>query len=81
MLAMAMETVVRNHALVDGNKRLGWTAVVVFHDLNARTQLEEAWPIYSPSNRPRSSNSWARRNTPSSISSVSLPVAVFCCHT
>jgi death on curing protein len=29
-----LEAVVRNHALVDGNKRLGWAAVVVFYDLN-----------------------------------------------
>jgi death-on-curing protein len=29
-----LEAVVRNHALVDGNKRLGWSAVVVFYDLN-----------------------------------------------
>jgi death on curing protein len=26
--------VVCHHALVDGNKRLGWAATVVFHDLN-----------------------------------------------
>ena len=25
---------VRNHALVDGNKRLGWAAAAVFYDLN-----------------------------------------------
>ena len=25
---------VRNHALVDGNERLGWLAVVVFYGLN-----------------------------------------------
>lgn len=29
-----LEAVVRNHALVDGNKRLGWAAVVVLYDLN-----------------------------------------------
>jgi death-on-curing protein len=32
--AALLEAVVRNHALVDGNKRLGWSAVVVFYDLN-----------------------------------------------
>jgi death-on-curing family protein len=32
--AALLEAVVRNHALVDGNKRLAWSAVVVFHDLN-----------------------------------------------
>jgi death on curing protein len=26
--------VVRHHALVDGNKRLGWAAAAVFYDLN-----------------------------------------------
>ena len=29
-----LESLVRNHALVDGNKRLGWLAVVVFYGLN-----------------------------------------------
>jgi death-on-curing protein len=29
-----LEAVVRNHALVDGNKRLAWAAVVVLYDLN-----------------------------------------------
>jgi death on curing protein len=29
-----LHSVVRNHALVDGNKRLGWLATVVFLDLN-----------------------------------------------
>lgn len=33
--AVLLESVVRNHALVDGNKRLGWLAVVVFYGLNA----------------------------------------------
>jgi death-on-curing protein len=28
---------VRNHALVDGNKRLAWAAAVVFYDLNGFT--------------------------------------------
>jgi death-on-curing protein len=32
--AALLDAVVRNHALVDGNKRLGWAAVVVFYDLN-----------------------------------------------
>lgn len=32
--AVMLESVVRNHALVDGNKRLGWLAVVVFYGLN-----------------------------------------------
>lgn len=32
--AALLESIVRNHALVDGNKRLGWTCLVVFMDLN-----------------------------------------------
>jgi death-on-curing protein len=32
--AALLEAVARNHALVDGNKRLAWAAVVVFYDLN-----------------------------------------------
>src|SRR5215210_4058953 len=32
--AALLDAVLRNHALVDGNKRLGWSARVAFHDLN-----------------------------------------------
>lgn len=32
--AALLHSLVGNHALVDGNKRLGWTATVVFCDLN-----------------------------------------------
>lgn len=32
--AALLHSVVGNHALVDGNKRLGWVAAVVFLDLN-----------------------------------------------
>jgi death-on-curing protein len=32
--AVLLESIVRNHALVDGNKRLGWLASVVFYGLN-----------------------------------------------
>jgi death-on-curing protein len=32
--AALLHSLVRNHALVDGNKRLGWTAMVVFCDIN-----------------------------------------------
>lgn len=35
--AVLLESLVCNHALVDGNKRLGWLAVVVFYGLNDRT--------------------------------------------
>lgn len=34
--AALLHSIVRNHALVDGNKRLAWLAAVVFLDLNAR---------------------------------------------
>jgi death on curing protein len=32
--AALLDAVVRHHPLVDGNKRLGWAATVVFYDLN-----------------------------------------------
>ncbi len=32
--AVLLEAIVRNHALVDGNKRLAWAAAVVLYDLN-----------------------------------------------
>lgn len=32
--AVLLESLTRNHALVDGNKRLGWLATVVFYGLN-----------------------------------------------
>ncbi|GAA0352638.1 type II toxin-antitoxin system death-on-curing family toxin [Micropruina glycogenica] len=32
--AVLMESLVRNHALIDGNKRIGWLAIVVFYGLN-----------------------------------------------
>jgi death on curing protein len=32
--AVLLESLTRNHALIDGNKRLGWVAVVVFYGLN-----------------------------------------------
>ena len=35
--AVLLESIVRNHALVDGNKRLGWLATVVFYGLNDAT--------------------------------------------
>lgn len=31
-----LHSLVRNHALADGNKRLGWLAATVFLDLNGR---------------------------------------------
>jgi death-on-curing protein len=32
--AVLLESILRNHPLVDGNKRLGWMATFVFHGLN-----------------------------------------------
>ncbi|MFD2466801.1 type II toxin-antitoxin system death-on-curing family toxin [Amycolatopsis silviterrae] len=32
--AVLLESIVRNHPLIDGNKRLGWMSVFVFHGLN-----------------------------------------------
>lgn len=32
--AALLHSIVKNHALVDGNKRLGWVASAVFFDLN-----------------------------------------------
>lgn len=34
--AALLHSLARNHALVDGNKRLAWLATVVFLDLNGR---------------------------------------------
>ena len=35
--AALLHSLVRNHALMDGNKRLAWLATVVFLDLNGHT--------------------------------------------
>jgi death on curing protein len=35
--AALLHSLVRNHALVDGNKRLGWLATTVFLDLNGES--------------------------------------------
>ncbi|HIZ38177.1 MAG TPA: type II toxin-antitoxin system death-on-curing family toxin [Candidatus Ruania gallistercoris] len=32
--AVLLESITRNHPLIDGNKRLGWMAVFVFYGLN-----------------------------------------------
>lgn len=32
--AALLQSLVGNHALIDGNKRLGWLAVVVFYSIN-----------------------------------------------
>lgn len=36
-VAVLLESLVRNHALIDGNKRIGWLATVVFYGLNGVT--------------------------------------------
>ena len=37
--AALIQSVVKNHALVDGNKRLGWLATAVFLELNGVTVM------------------------------------------
>lgn len=40
--AALLHSIVCNHALVDGNKRLGWLATVVFLDINGhRPELDD----------------------------------------
>lgn len=40
--AALLHSIVTNHALVDGNKRLGWLATTVFLDMNgARVELDD----------------------------------------
>ena len=41
--AALVHSLARNHALVDGNKRLAWLAVVVFLDLNDREVEVLTW--------------------------------------
>lgn len=38
--AALLQSVVNNHALVDGNKRLGWLATAVFLELNGQSVAE-----------------------------------------
>ncbi|MFM7126221.1 MAG: type II toxin-antitoxin system death-on-curing family toxin [Actinomycetota bacterium] len=35
--AALLQSIVNNHALIDGNKRLGWLATAVFLELNGRS--------------------------------------------
>lgn len=44
--AALLDSIVRNHALIDGNKRLGWLAVVVFYGLNDVTLDAPDNPAY-----------------------------------
>ena len=45
--AALLESIVRNHALVDGNKRLGWLATVVFYAINDITIEGDDDDIYN----------------------------------
>lgn len=64
--AALLESLVRNHPLVDGNKRLGWLATVVFLDVNAawvEAPDEAAYDLFMPSQvdrwtSPRSRGHW-----------------------
>ncbi len=44
--AVLLESLVRNHTLVDGNERLSWVAVVVFYSLNGRVLRAPEDPAY-----------------------------------
>jgi death on curing protein len=44
--AVLLESLTRNQALVDGNKRLGWVAVVVFYGLNGFAVAAPGDPAY-----------------------------------
>ena len=44
--AALLDSLVGNHALVDGNKRLGWLAVVVFYGLNDVDMDAPDDPVY-----------------------------------
>ena len=44
--AALLESIVSNHALADGNKRLGWLSVVVFYGLNGVELDAEDDPAY-----------------------------------
>ena len=38
--AALLQSILKNHALIDGNKRLGWLATAVFLELNGQTPLK-----------------------------------------
>jgi death-on-curing protein len=44
--AVLLESIVRNHPLVDGNKRLAWLAVVVFYGINGLALRAPEDPAY-----------------------------------
>ena len=45
--AALLESLVRNHPLIDGNKRLGWLATVVFYGLNGVSLDAPEDPAYN----------------------------------
>lgn len=45
--AVLLDSIVRNHPLVDGNKRLAWVAVVVFYGINRRALCAPEDPAYN----------------------------------
>ena len=44
--AVLLESIVRNHPLIDGNKRLGWIATVMFLERNGRRVDAPLDPAY-----------------------------------
>lgn len=44
--AVLLESIVSNHPLVDGNKRLGWLAVAVFYQINGIVLVAPDDPAY-----------------------------------
>jgi len=44
--AVLLESIVRNHPLIDGNKRLAWVAVVVFYGINGLALRAPEDPAY-----------------------------------
>ena len=44
--AALLESLVRNHGLVDGNKRLAWASTALFYELNGKSLLVPAAGAY-----------------------------------
>jgi death on curing protein len=73
--AALLDSIIGNHALVDGNKRLGWLAIVAFHWINGQTLLapeDDAYDLVigvaerriSVTESAAALASWARPRTP-----------------
>ena len=39
--AALLQSILKNHALIDGNKRLGWLATAVFLELNGESAISQ----------------------------------------